>query len=62
MSIQDSLTGGGNIIGDLIGGIGNTFDAIGDVFAFLTSAEGWRRIFEILFGAVLVFGALRYGN
>ena len=60
--ISDALTGGGSIIGDLIGGVVGGFEAIFDVFTFLTSAQGWIRIFEVLFGGLLIFGALKYGN
>ena len=60
--ISSALTGAGSIIGDLIGGAVSGFEAIGEVFAFLTSKQGWIRIFEILFGFLLLFGALKYGN
>ena len=50
MDIFGSLTGGGSVIGDLIGGVASGFEAIYVVFTFLTSAQGWIRIFEILFG------------
>lgn len=60
--ISDVLTGGATIIEDLIGGVASGFEAIWNVFSFLTSAQGWIRIFEVLFGGLLIFGALKYGN
>jgi len=61
-SISSALTGAGGIIGDLIGGAVTGFETIGEVLAFLPSAQGWIRIFEVIFGGLLIFGALKYGN
>ena len=60
--ISDALTGGASIIDDLIGGAFSGFEAIWGVFIFLISAQGWIRIFEVFFGGLLIFGALKYGN
>lgn len=66
--------GFGGIIDDLTGFAGDIFDAvlgthvtqslneISGVFGFLTTREGWIRIFMVLFGFLLLYGALKYGT
>lgn len=66
----------GDIIGSLTGFVGGFFDSVlgtggsisqayngfSDTFEFLNSREGWYRIFFVLFGGLLIIGAVRYGN
>lgn len=38
------------------------FDSIGSFVEFLLEPESWIRIFEVLLGLVLIWGALNFGN
>lgn len=66
MGIIDSLIGGvGSIIGSLTGigqAAANGYNAASGSARFLTSHDGWVRIFQVFFGTLLLFGALKYGS
>lgn len=47
---------------DFFNGIGDTFDSVSDFFSALMDPQTYVRIFYVLFGAVLIWGALRYGG
>ena len=59
MDIIDSIVGAGE---SAIDTISSGFTAIDNVFSVLTSPNTWLRVFYVLFGTLLVFGALRYGH
>lgn len=66
MGIIENLVGGvGDIISSLTG-IGQAaskgYQAASGSARFLTSHDGWVRIFQIFFGTLLLFGALNYGS
>lgn len=42
--------------------ISDAFDAVGDFFGILLDPETYIRIFFVVFGAVLLFGAVTYGR
>ena len=56
--VQSSILG----IGDFFSDIGDVFSAIGNFFEFMLDPHSYVRIFEVVFGALLVIGALRYGQ
>lgn len=62
MSIIDDILGIGTGIGNAIDDVTDAFNGINAFFEFLTSPNTWTRVFEVLFGALLIFGALRYGH
>lgn len=45
---------------DFFNGIGDTFDSVSEFFSALLDPHTYVRIFYVLFGAVLIWGALRY--
>lgn len=49
-------------IEDTVDDIVTIFDAIGNFFEFLLDPESYIRIFEVLFGLLLIWGALHFGN
>lgn len=56
--IDDILGAGQNALSAVEGG----FSALENVFDKLTSQDTWMRVFFVAFGALLLFGALRYGH
>lgn len=69
MSISSFLLGleddAASIFHGVESGISTGIADVGGVvslFEFLTSEEGWIRIFEVLFGGLLIIGAIRYGR
>lgn len=59
MTIIDDILGAGQ---DALSAIGSGFTALENLFEALTSADTWLRVFFVVFGAMLIFGALRYGH
>lgn len=59
MDIIDSVIGAGE---SALSAIGGGLSALSNVFEILTSPNTWLRVFYVLFGTLLVFGALRYGH
>ena len=57
MDIIDSVIGAGE---SALSAIGGGLSALSTVFEILTSPNTWLRVFYVLFGTLLVFGALRY--
>lgn len=47
---------------DFITDIEDVFSAIGDFFEFMLDPDSYIRIFEVLFGLLLIWGALNFGN
>ena len=56
---QQSILG---TAGSIISGIGDTFNSIGDFFELMTDPHTYLRIFMVVFGFLLIIGALTYGQ
>jgi type IV secretory pathway VirB2 component (pilin) len=59
MTIIDDILGG---IGDAVSGVENVFAGVDDFFGALTDKNTWVRVFFVVLGTLLLFGALRYGH
>lgn len=46
---------------NIFGSIGDTFESISDFFFLLLDPQTYVRIFQVLFGALLVYGAVKNG-
>lgn len=57
--IQNSILGE---VGDIFSDISDIFSSIGRVFEFLLDPHSYVRIFEVIFGSILIIGALKYGR
>jgi hypothetical protein len=49
-------------IGSIITDIEDVFDAVTDFFEFMLDPNSYVRIFEVLFGLLLIWGALHFGH
>jgi phage shock protein PspC (stress-responsive transcriptional regulator) len=47
---------------DLFDNIGDVFEGVGDFFTALLDPQTYVRIFYVLFGALLIWGAVTYGR
>ena len=59
MTIIDDILGAGQ---SALSAIEGGFTALEDLFDALTSKDTWTRVFFVIFGTLLLFGALRYGH
>lgn len=48
-------------VGGVVSGVGDAYSGASETAAFLTSTDGMWRIFAVLFGGLLILGALKYG-
>jgi ABC-type enterochelin transport system permease subunit len=47
---------------DVFDDIGDAFDAVSNFFSLMLDPNTYTRIFFVVFGAVLIFGAVSYGR
>ena len=59
MTIIDDILGAGQ---SAVSAIEGGFTALENLFDTLTNKDTWLRLFFIVFGTMLIFGALRYGH